>query len=485
MASTVFEVSKPSKRPIVWPQWLAAVDVFMLSIVVGMVGGWSSPYLAKFASPDAELPATDSEASWIAAIIGLGRIVGAMFGVLSVDQLGSKASVLYSGIPLALGWSCLLMANSIAWVYVSRVLSGIGMGMYYSTFPLYIGEISYPKIRGALVGLITQGLPVGTVIGNIVGAYTPMWIFSCASLLPNLLFVGLFYLKPESPHYLVLRGRLDEAKTSLEWYNRGVDVTQELETIKQFTSFKKTFTYMDKFREIALPINRKAVMLVNIVYILVQLSGLWTMSFYMEIILKNAGVTVISPSNVVILVGVLGIVAGWVTTYTNDACGRTIMLCFSSLGVAVAFLMLGIDYQLLDLGFDSKDQKFQWLPIISIIMFQMSLAVGIMPVPSTLISEMFPPNIKSMATCLVNMTSAAFAFLTSKTYQPLVDLLTEKYVFWLYSLLMIFLMIYSIVVLPETKGKSLPEIQEMLAKRRESMACKKKESTIISSGMYP
>ena len=445
-----------------------------------MIGGWSSPYLAKFASPDSELPATDSEASWIAAIIGIGRLFGALLGVLSVDKCGSKASVLYSGIPTAIGWLLLLTANSVTWVYVSRVLSGIGMGMYYSTFPLYIGEISYPSIRGALVGLITQGLPVGNVLGNILGAYTPMWIFSCASLVPNLLFISLFYLKPESPHYLVMRGRIDQAKSSLEWYNRGVDVTEELEAIKKFNSFKQSVTYMDKLREIAMPINRKAIMMVNIIYILVQLSGLWTMSFYMEIILKNAGVTAIAPSNVVIIVGVLGIVAGWITTYTNDACGRRIMLTLSSFGVTVAFLALGIDYQLLDLGFDSAEPFLQWLPVASIIMFQMSLAIGIMPVPSTLISEMFPPNIKSIATCLINMTSAGFAFLTSKTYQPMVDLLGEKYVFWFYSVLMLFLTIYSIVILPETKGKSLQEIQQMLKKRKDSIDCIKKKESVIS-----
>lgn len=456
----------------------------MLSIVVGMIGGWSSPYLAKFAGPEAELVATDAEASWVAAIIGLGRIVGAMLGVLGVDQFGSKASCLYSAVPLVLGWACLLMANSIVLVYISRILSGLGMGMYYSTFPLYVGEISDPRIRGSLVGLITQGLPVGNVLGNIVGAYTPMWIFSCASLVPNLLFIGSFYIKPESPHYLVLRGRVDQAKASLEWYNRGVDVSEELESIRKFTAFTGSVTYMDKFREITQPANRKAVMLVNTIYILVQLSGLWTMAFYMEIILKKAGVTVIAPSTVVIIVGVLGIVAGWSTTYTNDACGRKIMLSLSSFGVALALLALGIDYQLLDLGLDPNNPTLQWLPILSIIFFQMSLAIGIMPVPSTLISEMFPPNIKSLATCFINMTSAAFAFFTSKTYQPMVDFFSEKYVFWFYAALMLFLTLYSCLVLPETKGKSLPEIQLMLTKRRESMAIKKKSIAIISNGSY-
>lgn len=459
--------------------------VFLLSIVVGMVSGWTSPYLAKFASPNPELAVTNEDASWIASIIGIGRIFGAILGVVTVDKIGSKSSVTLAGVPLAVGWICLLFPDSVIWVYVSRVVSGVGLGMYYSTFPLYIGEISSPRIRGGLSSLITLGLPSGTVLGNVIGAYTSIWVFSCAALLPNLAFVILFWLKPKSAHYLVLQGRIDEAKKSLEWYNRGVDVTDDLETIRKFTSFKSTDTYADKLREMLTPINRKSIMLVSVVYVLVQLSGLWTMSFYMEIILRNAGVTVVSPHIVVIVIGVLGIVAGWMTTYMNDAYGRTIMLAVSATGTAVAFLALGIDYQLLDLGYDSAQTAMQWLPIASIICFQMSLSVGILPVPSTLLGEFFPPNIKSLATCFVNITSAAFAFFTSKTYQPMVDLLTEKYVFWIYSALMMGLTIYSLAVLPETKGKSLPEIQVMLAKRREPAVSAKGDDNVQKESKIP
>lgn len=116
------------------------------------------------------------------------------------------------------------------------------------------------------------------------------------------------------------------------------------------------------------------------------------------------------------LTGILGIAAGWTTTYTNYACGRKIILATSCFGVGLSFAVLGMNYQLLDINFDSRLVFMQFLPIFSVIIFQISLAIGIMPVPSTLISELFPVNIKSLAACLVSMISAGFSFIGGKIY---------------------------------------------------------------------
>ncbi|XP_043272364.1 facilitated trehalose transporter Tret1-like [Venturia canescens] len=463
-----------------WPQWLAAVEVSLLSILVGLVSGWTSPYLAKLTRSETEgLVVTAEEASWIAAILSFGRIGGAVAGALMVDYCGTKVAVLCTGIPHALGWLLFLVPSSIWFIHVSRILGGFGIGMYFSTFPLYMGEISSPKIRGALISLITQGMPLGVLLGNVVGAYTPIWIFSCISLVPNVAFLMLFAALPDSPHYLILRDRDEEAKKSLEWYNRGVDVAPELQSLREFIHHRKSTgaSGRQKIGKLLSPDNRRALILVSIVFIFIQLSGLWTTSFYMEIILSKAGVTVVDPSLVVIVVGLLGIVFGWASMYANDKCGRKIMLASSCLGITLSYLLLGLDYQLLGMNYHS-DILNQCLPIIAVVTFQCSLCIGVTPVPATLMSEMFSPDVKSTATCIVNLCSSIFAFIVSKTYQTMIDLTSEQYVFWLYGSLNFCLVVYTLIYIPETKGKSLVEIQEIMrSKNKERLRGTKKNQT--------
>lgn len=437
----------------------------MLAVVVGMVGGWTSPYLAKLTSPDGVLTVTEDEASWIASVVGLGRIGGAVTATVMVDCFGTRSAVLWTGVPHALGWISLIAANNVWWIYFARVLGGFGLGMYFGTFPLYMGEVSSPKIRGALIALIAQGMPFGILLGNLIGAYTSMWLFSCISLVPNIAFLLLFMAMPHSPYYLIRRGLIDDARRSLEWYNRGVDVTAELHSLQEFISSKQSITYCDKLGQLLGRDNRKGVLIISVMLIFVQLSGLWTLSFYMEIVLKNAGVTVVEPSLVVIIVGASGIVFGWASMWMNDKFGRKVMLTTSCIGTAFSYLLLGIDYHLLDAG-SRSEVVTQWLPIIGVIVFQCSICIGITPVPSILMSELLSPDAKTVATCISNLCSAVFAFITSKTYQPMVDLTSEQYVFWLYGSLMLGLAVFTVLCIPETKGKSLQEIQQMMTGKK-------------------
>lgn len=83
------------------------------------------------------------------------------------------------------------------------------MGMVFSCYPLYIGEISMPSIRGALVAVVINGLPLGTLLGNIMGAYLSMMYFGIASLVLTLCYMSIFPLLPQSPHYFVRRGDIE------------------------------------------------------------------------------------------------------------------------------------------------------------------------------------------------------------------------------------------------------------------------------------
>ncbi|XP_015591443.1 facilitated trehalose transporter Tret1 [Cephus cinctus] len=451
------------KKYKLWPQWFAVLEVMMLSMSIGMTGGWASPYLAKLTSKNSSLPITEAEASWVASILSIGRICGSILGAIFVEVLGSKTSLLLSGIPQAASWVLLIIANSVEWIYAARTLAGVALGIYFCSFPLYIGEISEPRIRGALVALCSNGMPIGGLIGSLMGPYLSMAEFSYTSLVPTMLFLFIFLLLPSSPHYLVRSEKMEKAAKSIQWYSQDADVDAELLALKNFIEANgKKQPFWKLLKEFIVPKNRRALILTNVLFLFMQLSGLYSIIFYLEIIMIRAQVTAVQPASVVIMLSATGMVSGWFGMYFIDKYGRRVLLCTSSAGVAVAMTLLGLHFMLLDLGYDP--QLLQWIAITSLLLYQLSLYIGIVMVPPTILSELFSPNIKSTASAITNINSGLFSFVSSKTYQPMVDVLTEKYVFWIYGVFVLLLIIYTIFKIPETKGKSLQEIQEILAK---------------------
>ncbi|XP_057337853.1 facilitated trehalose transporter Tret1-like [Microplitis mediator] len=446
-----------------WPQWFAAFDIFLIALVVGLENGWTSPSLAKLTSNNSTLPINEYQASWIASLLNTGRAFGAIIGFISTEYLGSKTSLIYNAFVHGTGMMCLLYAYSVNWLYASRFIVGLGSGMWSSIFPIYVGEISSPKIRGALVCLITIGMPIGFVLGNIIGAYTDMWLFGTISLIPILSFLILFMWFPKTPHYLVLNDQIDDALISIEWYQRDANAIIDLISIKKFVEEKRWLKASDYIKDLMLPFNRMALIKVNTVHFLLQTSGFCTIGYYMEIILTQAQVTLMDTALIVPTIAGTALIGGIISIYTCDKLGRKVLLSCSSIGMAFGMLGIGIYFHLLDSNFAIASHD--WIPILFFIIIEFSVDLGIDPVLGTINSEIFSPNIKIIACCLTNFMSSIFAFIATQFYQTLVDTMSIQYVFYFYCMNMTLLALFVLYFLPETKGKTLQEIQDMMKKK--------------------
>lgn len=124
--------------------------------------------------------------------------------------------------------------------------------------------------------------------------------------------------------------------------------------------------------------------------------------------------------------------------------------------------MLGLHFYLLSLGFDPK--SLTWLPIVSLLAFNLSMSSGLQPIPSTLLGEMFTANMKNIASLFVSSNNALLSFISAKTYQPFLDLVGETFVYWTYGICVLFSVPYVYFLIPETAGKSLLEIQRSIKK---------------------
>lgn len=143
-------------------------------------------------------------------------------------------------------------------------------------------------------------------------------------------------------------------------------------------------------------------------------------------------------------------------------CGRRFMTIISSLGMALATTILGTHFLLLDRHVDPE--QLQYLPVISIILFNSSYVSGMVSIPFTVLSEILPLNVKFLATFIIGIYSSGISFLTAKSYQPMVDLVGDSYVLFGHAAFTILAVPFAIFVMPETKGKSLNDIQMELMK---------------------
>lgn len=424
------------------------------------MGGWTSPYLAQLTADDSPLPLNLDEASWVASLLNLGRLVGAIPGTISVHYLGSRRTLVLICFPFIVSWVSLILADSVVWLYAARFTNGLSTGMAFSSFPLFLGEISSREIRGALVTLATNGLPFGFLAGNLIGAYVSIPVFAYISLVPTVICIVIFLGLPESPHYLVHIGDMEEAKKSIARYNPGIDVVSEVNSLENFIRTSQSASFCEKLKEFNVPQNRKAGFVVVMLYFFMQVGGVNSVIFYMEMILTDGRLTLIPPATMVIVAGTVGILGGIVAVYLADKFGRRQLMIASSFGVGLSMAMLGVHFTILEGYFDLDG--LQWLLISSIICYEAFVCIGLIPVPNIVLSELFSPNIKSMAACMGSISIGLCAFISTKTYQPLMDLMGEAYVFWLYGIFMVIAIIFCLTMMPETKGKSLQEIQNIL-----------------------
>ncbi|XP_034180515.1 facilitated trehalose transporter Tret1 [Osmia lignaria lignaria] len=450
------------KRITVWPQWLAACTLSLVVIGSGLANGWASPYLAQLTSTEANMPLrlTDTEASWVASLLNLGRFTGALLSALCQEYIGRKKVLLVSGIPLAASWVFSIYATSVSWLYTSRFCSGIGSGMIWCAISLYLSEIADPSIRGSLISFNVNASSVGMFLGNAMGPYLSMEMFGYVSLVPNILFIILFSMIPESPYHYLLHGDIDKAEASLKWFRRETDVKAEIRELQEFVEGAETNIFV-KLKEFLMPDNFKKALIVIGLYVFSYMTGYNALNSYAEIILTRSKIT-ITPSLVVTILGFSTILAGLAATLLADKFDRRFFLIISGVGTSMSLALLGLHFHLLSLNYNAA--SLTWLPIFSMLLFNLSMSSGLQAIPSTLLGEMFNSNMKNIASMCVNTNNSLMSFTSAKTYQPFVNLVGEKYVYWTYGICSIFSVPYALFLIPETTGKSLLEIQQSTKK---------------------
>ncbi|XP_076756796.1 facilitated trehalose transporter Tret1 isoform X1 [Xylocopa sonorina] len=476
------EVKRRGTTRTQWRQWLACISATLSMVAVGTVYGWTTTSLSRLTSGNGDMPLklTDDEGSWIVSLTVIGSMIGPFLGACFADRYGRKRCLMLSSGFFIVGWLMILLASSVTTMYVARVILGIGVGISYTTNPMYVSEVADTNIRGALGTLIAVNVFTGSLLTCSIGPYVSYKVLAMTLLAIPILFLVSFVWFPESPHFLAAKGRKIEACKSLAFF-KGVqdpnEVKKELSLILRALSRHDSFrsqvsanpaqsveiiryTWPAKLRMLLLPNNTKALCIVVGLITAQQLSGNFSTMQYLEVLFNKAAVG-IDSNLATILVLAVGLVSGALATATVEGAGRRPLLMISTFGsfltLAVLAIYLMLEHKKVDVS------VVNILPVVAVIVFQVAYQIGLGTLPNALIGELFPTEVKGAAGAIITIFDGVLGFIVSKLYQVIGDSLGSYMVYYFFSAscFLAFFMVF--IFVPETKGRTYREIQALLA----------------------
>lgn len=489
-----------SNQPSVLPQWIVALSAASGAITIGTCYGLSSvliPALQEETNP--LLRITLEEGSIIVTLWVFGIIFGAIYNGIVSEVWGRKVTMISSQIPFIISYVMIATAPNLLIIYIARLISGFADGAMFSNLPVYIGEISHPKLRGTLVNLVNIFQSLGMVLVYILGALFPWRITNWICVAINILSLILMCLVlPETPFFKVAKNADEEARNILQKLRgKHWDVSQELSEIiyrRNFLQKQKDEDLRSKFwvflSVMASVRFWKPFAIAAGMYQLVLLTGTGTLNMYLVTIFQESG-TDVNPYVATILVGLLKTCMGIIGSYSLQVFPRRALFMTSCLVMAFFMAALGavsslkmvISETSIDLvdviGANStmlaetealessKDNVYfigviSWAPVIAMIGVYSAFSVGVETVVRCVCAEIFPSDIRSVGNALTILITTASLIALGLLMPIMLSDLGFSGTFFVLSLISIVACTYSFFVLPECKGKSLTRIEEDL-----------------------
>lgn len=355
-----------------------------------------------------------------------------------------------------------MFAGNVPTIYASRLISGLGYGIAYTTAPMYLGEIASDDVRGAMATLITVMSKAGILSQYCIGPYVSMLGLASFNIAIPILFVVTFSTMPESPYFYIKSGQRQEAESSLKKLRGKAYVREELESMNSLVTenMKEKGRWKDLFTVRG---NRKGLIILMGIYFTQQFCGSTAIIAYAQQIF-GAAEGGMGAKESCILFGTVQLITSAMSSQLVDRLGRKPLLLISSCGVGLSNVIIGAYFYMKHLQSDYV-VSLKFIPNVVIPIFIFSYTIGLATVPFAITSEIFPTNIKSKATCVIQIFAALVTFAVTKLYQVVADNLGNYVAFWGFGVLSVLGVIFIILQLPETKGQSFAAIQERLYSR--------------------
>jgi len=391
---------------------------------------------------------------WGVSSLLVGAIIGAFGSGILSDKYGRKNVLIIVALFFAVSCTFTALASSSVIFISARLFGGLAVGAASVLSPMYVAEVAPPKSRGMLVSIYQLAIVLGILCSFTInyGLHNLdnnwRWMFATGIVPSVVFFIGLFFI-PESPRWLYKAGRKEE---SLKVLTRiGGELLAKTEILQIAESLKGNSQSVTR-GEIFKPSSRKVMMIGFLLAVLVQVSGINTIVDYAPKILLAAGVEINNALLQTSFVGFINFVFTFVAILFIDKAGRRTLYLIGSMGMVITLLMLAVSFYLKMEGI---------FTLICILMFIAFFASCIGPVFWTLVSEIFPNRIRGKALAFASFTQWIFNFLVVLLFPHFLASVGGAKTFLFLALMSLLQWLFTFLYVPETKGKSLEEIERL------------------------
>ncbi|VCX37820.1 unnamed protein product, partial [Gulo gulo] len=465
-----------------------------LATFAAVLGNLSFGYALVYTSPvipalehslDPDLILTKTQASWFGSVFTLGAAAGGLSAMVLNDLLGRKLSIMFSAVPSAAGYALMAGAHGFWMLLLGRTLTGFAGGLTAACIPVYVSEIATPGVRGAL-GATPQLMAVfGSLFLYALGLLLPWRWLAVAGEGPVLVMVLLLSFMPNSPRFLLSRGRDAEALRALAWL-RGTDtdIRWEFEQIQD--NVRRQSTHMS-WAEARSPHMYRPILIALLMRFLQQLMGITPILVYLQPIFESTAV-LLPPKDDAAIVGAVRLFSVLIAALTMDLAGRKVLLFVSATIMFAANLTLGlyvhfgpkpltpnstVGLESVPLGgteqpLATPSSYLTLVPLVATMLFITGYAMGWGPITWLLMSEILPLQARGVASGLCVLVSWLTAFALTKSFLLVVNAFGLHVPFFFFAAVCLASLVFTGCCVPETKGRSLEQIESFFRTGRRS-----------------
>lgn len=459
---TMGENSKSSKNYALGMSLVAALGGLLFGYDTAVISGVIGYLQTKFELSEIMM-------GWAASSAIIGCVFGVFVAGYIADKIGRKKTLIVTGILFLLSSVIAGIAPDLITFLIGRFIGGLGIGAASVVSPLYISEIAPEKKRGTLVTLYQLAIVIGInliyfVNLKIAGMGDEMWNVNTgwrymigSGALPSIVFLILLIIVPESPRWLIKKNRDAEAYKVLTKVNgseKAREVQSEIKDTLQQQSLNKE---KGNLRDLLKPGIRMALIVGVFLALFSQITGINAIIYYAPEIFKAAGFGTDSALFQTVLIGVVNTVFTFVAIGLIDKAGRKKLLLWGVAGMAICLFGIGICYYF----------NYMQGPLLLtfILVYIACFASSLGPVSWVVISEIYPTKIRGMAMATASAVVWIGALIITILFPWLLKNLGGAYIFWIFMINAVILFLFTLFIVPETKQKSLEEIERLWFKK--------------------
>lgn len=397
----------------------------------------------------------------LASMAALPMAVGCILGGIIMERYGRRAIHLVLNVNFIIGWLVIAFATDLPCILIGRFLTGLSVGLLGPPASVYIGETSGPRYRGFLLAGVSLAIAVGILISHLLGTFLS-WKLTAGicGVFPIISFVSVA-MAPESPSWLLSKGRVEEAGQSFRWL-RGCDEESAREFESMVDSQKNvvhagSYSWDSIKENIRRPAFLKPLGILLGFFFTMQFAGINALAFYSVTIMRQTIGEGVNEYLAMIVIDLVRFVMSVLACVLLRTTGRRPLAAVSGIGTAVCLLALSL-YLFVAAG-NQDIMQMSAIPMILLIGFICFVSVGIVPLPWCMTGELFPLALRGLGSGIVSSLNFLCFFVVVKTAPLLFISIGMEGAFFLYGIIALIGSIFLMLCLPETKNRTLQEIE--------------------------